>query len=110
MSESASPNILSVPVVPVKPVPRPVLPAYSWRAKSAHAKLFYVRDHLEANAIVSKLGSGPLGFDLEWKPNFVKGQPENPVAVVQLSSEDTIVLFQVIAMKGASFQSSSLLD
>lgn len=83
-----------------KSEPRPVLPAYSWREKSIHARLFYVRDHTEANAIVTRLGRGPLGFDLEWRPNFVKGRPENPVAVVQLSSQDTIVLFQVSAMQG----------
>ncbi|KAJ3777574.1 ribonuclease H-like domain-containing protein, partial [Lentinula raphanica] len=26
-----------------------------------------------------------IGFDLEWKPNFRPGQPENPIAVVQIA-------------------------
>ena len=87
----------------IKPDHRPVLPRYSWREKSANPNLFYLKDHLQANAVVKRLvGTGPLGFDLEWRPVFVKGQPENRVALVQLSSRDTVVLFQVSAMKGLS--------
>lgn len=104
-------NLIKIPsghvLVPANPIrstmsSRPVLPAYSWREKCPNAKLFYLRDHLQANAIAKTLGTGPLGFDLEWRPVFVKGQSENPVALVQLSSEDTIALFQVCAMKGLS--------
>jgi len=36
-----------------------------------------------------------IGFDLEWKPNFTKGHTENPVALIQLASADTIVLLHI---------------
>ncbi|KAH7915103.1 ribonuclease H-like domain-containing protein [Hygrophoropsis aurantiaca] len=42
---------------------------------------------------------GPLGFDLEWRPNYKKGQAENPVALVQLSNPTTILLIQVSSMQ-----------
>ena len=31
-------------------------------------------------------------MDIEWAPNFRKGQPENPTALVQLSDGQLIVL------------------
>lgn len=34
----------------------------------------------------------PLAMDIEWAPNFRKGQPENPTALVQLSDGQLIVL------------------
>ncbi|THV06085.1 hypothetical protein K435DRAFT_712134, partial [Dendrothele bispora CBS 962.96] len=40
-----------------------------------------------------------LGFDLEWKPNYVPGRPENPVALVQLASEHHTFLVQVSRMR-----------
>lgn len=83
----------------VKKQPHPVWPIYSWRAKSAGTRLVYIRDIQQADFEVVKL-RGPLGFDLEWRPNYVKGQLQNPVALVQLSSEDTILLVQVSAMTG----------
>ncbi|KAF8078279.1 ribonuclease H-like domain-containing protein [Lyophyllum atratum] len=41
----------------------------------------------------------PVGFDLEWKPTFTKNTPENPVALVQLANQDTILLIQISAMQ-----------
>ncbi|KIM85515.1 hypothetical protein PILCRDRAFT_367306 [Piloderma croceum F 1598] len=84
---------------PVSKLPdRPILPTYSWRTKSSNAQLFYIRDHHHVNLTIPRLRNGPLGFDLEWRPNFIKGQLENPVALVQLSNEDTILLIQISAM------------
>lgn len=42
--------------------------------------------------------SGPLvlGFDLEWRPSFIKGQPQNPVALLQLSTDKFAYLFQIV--------------
>jgi len=77
--------------------PPPVWPIYSWRAKSTNARLVYIRDGQLADQEVVKL-RGPLGFDLEWRPNFVKGRLENPVALIQLSDKDTILLIQVSSM------------
>lgn len=39
-----------------------------------------------------------LGLDVEWKPNFVKGQKARPVAVLQLSTEFTCLVFHIINM------------
>lgn len=36
-----------------------------------------------------------IGFDVEWRPTFVKGQPQNPVALIQLSTQTQAWLFQV---------------
>jgi hypothetical protein len=79
---------------------RPIWPTYSWRTKSINTQLFYIRDHRQADLAIVKLRKGPLGFDLELRPNFIKGQLENPVALVQISNEDTILLIQICAMTG----------
>ncbi|EGO28687.1 hypothetical protein SERLADRAFT_459373, partial [Serpula lacrymans var. lacrymans S7.9] len=80
------------------PPPRPTYPSYSWRNHSSNGKLVYIRDHHIANAELANLPKGPLGFDLEWRPNFRKGERENPVALVQLANKDTVWLIQVSAM------------
>ena len=82
----------------VKGVKGPPLPMYSWRAKSPNARLVYTRDADEANAELEKLQPGPLGFDMEWKPNTVVGQTPNPVALVQLANDEMVILVQVSAM------------
>ncbi|THH28279.1 hypothetical protein EUX98_g5906 [Antrodiella citrinella] len=76
----------------------PQYPLYSWRTQSPTARLAYIRDVQEAEIELMQPLTGPLGFDLEWKPNYVKGEKENPVALVQLASADRILLFQVTAM------------
>jgi hypothetical protein len=38
---------------------------------------------------------------MEWKPTFVKGGKENPVALIQIASADFILLIQISAMKGS---------
>lgn len=83
------------------------LPPYSFLERSPKSKIIYVRTAGEADraivALRSALRTDPahnqiLGFDLEWKPKFKKGQSENPVALVQLASRNLIVLAQVSAM------------
>ncbi|KAH9487102.1 Werner syndrome ATP-dependent helicase [Psilocybe cubensis] len=91
------------------PAPAPRLPTpppaptvrYSWSEYNPNISVLYIRTHQEANLQLSKLGSHPqvLGFDLEWKPNFRKGAPENPVALVQLSNYDFIFLLQISSMQ-----------
>lgn len=86
-----------------KSPPRPApTKAYSWREYNSLAKLLYIRDHQQANEEISELNATILGFDLEWKPNFYKGNQENPVALVQLANYDTILLLQISAMQGRS--------
>jgi hypothetical protein len=83
--------------------PAPTM-AYFWKEYNPDAKVLYIHNHDEANAELSKLGAGPqaLGFDMEWKPNYVKGASENPVALVQLANGDTTFLLQISAMRGIS--------
>lgn len=40
-----------------------------------------------------------IGFDIEWKPNYVKGMPENKVACVQLSDQTSVIVVQISAMR-----------
>jgi hypothetical protein len=102
-------NPSSIPVIPhpsninprPPPVPpKPILPLYSWRNFSSTTNLLYIRNCSEADLQISKLRvrGRALGLDLEWRPTFVKGHPENPVALVQLANEDTILLIQISAM------------
>lgn len=80
-------------------VPRPGLPRYFWREQSpAPTRIRYITNHLEADFELSRLAIGPLGFDLEWRPNYRKGGRENPVALVQLAGFDTILLLHISAM------------
>lgn len=79
---------------------RPQLPHYSWRVNNPTSSLQYITDHRAADIALSQLAQGPLGFDLEWRPNFRKWGKENSVALVQLASHDTILLLQVSAMSG----------
>ncbi|EPQ60975.1 ribonuclease H-like protein, partial [Gloeophyllum trabeum ATCC 11539] len=79
------------------PAPPP-LPPYSWQEKSDNCRLLYIRDHEQADLECSRVTKGPLGFDLEWKPTYVTGEPENKVAVVQLANADRILLLQISAM------------
>ncbi|KAI0344108.1 ribonuclease H-like protein [Trametopsis cervina] len=74
---------------------------YSWQKHSPNARLVYIRDRDVMDKELAKLKPGPLGFDLEWKPNREKGVPNHPVALVQLASEDTVLLIHLTAiMKG----------
>ncbi|KAI0823109.1 ribonuclease H-like domain-containing protein, partial [Trametes gibbosa] len=81
-----------------KPPPR-VYDTYSWSTKFPAARLVYLQNEETTNLAILQLSSKVLGFDLEWKPNFVKGRPENPVALVQLASEDLVLLIHVFHMR-----------
>jgi len=78
---------------------QPPVPSYSWRNVHPTAKYHYIRDAHQANTLVALL-QGPVGFDLEWKPTFRKGAPENPISLVQLANQELILLIQVGAMRG----------
>ena len=71
-----------------KPNAKPDQPLYLWHNIHPASRLVYIRDPDEADIELSTLRHGPVGFDLEWKPNFVKGHPENRVALVQLANEE----------------------
>lgn len=80
-------------------VPERVYDLYSWSKNSPNARLVYIRNPDVATKELSQLRPGPLGFDLEWKPIYSKYQAENPVALVQLATEDTVLLIQLTAMR-----------
>lgn len=90
------------PVLENVAAPAPTV-AYSYRDFKPPIKLQYIRDYDEANLAVEKLQPGAYGFDLEWKPTFVKGQGENRVALVQLANDQDILLIQVSALKSGFF-------
>lgn len=83
-------------------------PDFSWKHNNPDTRVIYIRDIEQANNEVEKMKVGPVGFDLEWRPTFAKGAPENPVALVQLANQDTVLLIQVSAMSGNSRISSHL--
>jgi hypothetical protein len=92
---------------PAGPAPtRPQYPHYSWQAHYPPSSLQYITNHREADIALSQLAPGPLGFDLEWRPNYRKGAKENPVALVQLASHDTILLLHVSYMSGMNHTSN----
>ncbi|QRV86345.1 3'-5' exonuclease [Ceratobasidium sp. AG-Ba] len=57
----------------------------------------YLRRSVDVDEAL-ELAAGPFGFDIEWKPTFVKGQAQSPIAVLQLAKEDQILLIQLSAM------------
>ncbi|KAF8922276.1 ribonuclease H-like domain-containing protein [Mucidula mucida] len=70
-------------------------------AKYVGVPRMYITDVQAANnAIASQLGSyiGHCGFDLEWRPSFMKGEREHPVSLVQIATSDIAFLFHVSAM------------
>lgn len=82
------------------PRPRPTT-LYSWRARNPDAELRYIRDVDIANLELDRMSTLPaVGFDQEWRPTFIKGLPENPVSLIQLASDELVLLIQVSAMNG----------
>ncbi|KAL6299641.1 ribonuclease H-like domain-containing protein [Sparassis latifolia] len=97
-SSIVSSNLPSLLIDSAAPEPKPVYAHYHWKKKSPDGRVVYIRDAKTADDEISRLPPGPYGFDLEWKPKFVKGGRENPVALVQLANSDTMLLIQVSAM------------
>ncbi|KAF8640505.1 hypothetical protein AX17_000167 [Amanita inopinata Kibby_2008] len=83
---------------PHRAVPEPSLP-YNWKTFSPSARLIYILYPDAANEAVSLMSATRVGFDLEWKPSYRKGQAENPVALVQLATDDRILLIHISFMK-----------
>ena len=78
---------------------------YDWRTFAAPgAQLHYIRSEETANERIAGIASRStpfvIGLDFEWRPTFVAGRPENPIALVQVACEDEILLVQVSAMRG----------
>jgi len=81
------------------------LVTYDWRTFTANGQLHYTVTEGTANECIARIASrsstSPLtiGLDLEWRPTFTPGMPENSTALVQLACDEEIVLVQVSAMQ-----------
>lgn len=78
---------------------------YDWRTFAAPgAQLHYIRTEETANERIARIASRTtpfaIGLDFEWRPTFVAGRPENPIALIQVACDDEILLVQVSAMQG----------
>ena len=80
------------------PEPKPTIP-YSWRTFEPQPSFEYITDCDRADEVLAALQPCAFGFDVEWKPVFAKGQPENKVALIQLANDEVIYLLQVSAMQ-----------
>lgn len=80
------------------------LAPYDWRTFAPRAQLHYIRTEAATNERIARIASRPgpfiIGLDFEWRPTFEARRPENPIALVQLASDDEILLVHVSAMKG----------
>ncbi|KAI8096101.1 ribonuclease H-like domain-containing protein [Thamnidium elegans] len=69
-----------------------------------HYKVECVANLEDANRklaqLVGKQTHSVFGVDLEWPPCFVKGQSENKVTLVQICSQDKILLIQLPRIQG----------
>ncbi|KAJ7462727.1 ribonuclease H-like domain-containing protein [Mycena galericulata] len=68
---------------------------YSWQ--NGTIRRLYITDADQADAEMSSF-KGPSGIDIEWKPNFRKGEAENPVALLQLANAESILLLHLCHM------------
>ena len=103
---SGAPGTSDKPRKPQKP-PRPPFegPLYDWSLATPRPKLRYLTTCEDADSAIQELVAKKVpavGFDIEWRPQFLPKQPENPVALVQLASEYAIYLFQITSMRGAA--------
>ncbi|KAF4605493.1 hypothetical protein EYR40_004277 [Pleurotus pulmonarius] len=100
LGSEAGASTVTEPLDPDAPPPRPKpTKLYSWRARNPDAELLYIRDIDVANLELDRLSTlSAVGFDQEWRPTFIKGLPENPVSLIQLASDELVLLIQVSAM------------
>lgn len=89
---------------------RETYPLYSWNTCSPSCRFSYITDLDVANWLLSTLPPGPVGFDLEWKPCYVKDQPENRVALIQLAAADCVLLLHVHRMRGVPYKIRDVLN
>ncbi|KAI0028297.1 ribonuclease H-like domain-containing protein, partial [Vararia minispora EC-137] len=94
---------------PLPPKPRQVArppyngPPYDWREMSPGCQVLHLNTCEAAKKALDALMSPSMppvvGFDIEWRPSFIPKQPENPVALVQISTYDTILLLQLSSIQ-----------
>ena len=88
---------------------------YSYKVRQPKRTIRYIQTHdhdevlRESRASATALRGSFLGLDIEWKPNWVKGAPEPPVALIQLASRHEVLLFHIYRV-GESVWSRVLCD
>ncbi|KAF8311245.1 hypothetical protein DL93DRAFT_1489809 [Clavulina sp. PMI_390] len=102
-SPSASSNGAAKPQQQKKPKPpRPDLPSFSWNTRESEDEplrtLHYITSLPDAEYFLSQVTGDVVGFDVEWKPNFVKGQAENRIALAQVADRSAIYLVHISLM------------
>ncbi|KAI6136857.1 ribonuclease H-like domain-containing protein [Pisolithus sp. B1] len=93
-----------------KPKDQETHPLYSWNTISPSCRFSYITDPEIANWLLSTLPHGPVGFDLEWKPCYVKDQPENRVALIQLAAADCVLLLHIHRMRYIPYKLREVLN
>lgn len=88
----------------------PQLPPYSWQSLSPNAQLLYIQSVEEADREITLLNTDVVGFDLEWKPVYRRGQRENPVALVQLANSHKVLLIHICKMPGTPLPTPSVIS
>ncbi|KAG8778841.1 hypothetical protein FRC15_010532 [Serendipita sp. 397] len=74
------------------------LPSYSFTTMDPVRRLYYLRERdadFEGWKNQSLRGVTVLGFDIEWRPSFVKDRPENRVATIQIASKHDVSVVQI---------------
>ncbi|KAK0208470.1 ribonuclease H-like domain-containing protein [Desarmillaria ectypa] len=85
-------------------------PMYDW---SSGSQPYYITNVAAADTLIARHLEhyiGHVGFDLEWKPSFVRGARENPVALVQIATATQVFIFQLSSMSAVPYSLKQLLE
>ncbi|TPX70940.1 hypothetical protein SpCBS45565_g01521 [Spizellomyces sp. 'palustris'] len=73
----------------------PALPKLDYRSDKANYEVVYARSMRAINEAVNKCRGDVIGFDMEWKPTFLRGKAQRPTALIQLCNERYIGLLHI---------------
>lgn len=103
-----SPSITVKAMATASSVSAPVL-NYSYTIRQPERYIRYIKTYDEAQKQARLSASalqGPfLGFDVEWRPSFVKNAPPSRVALIQLASKHEVLLFQISQARKSTISS-----
>ena len=73
--------------------------SYSYNISHPGRRIRYIQTSgqavLQSQASYTALQGSFLGLDIEWRPNSLRGAPENRVALIQLASRHEVLLFHI---------------
>ncbi|NOV29148.1 3'-5' exonuclease [Methylomonas sp. ZR1] len=59
-----------------------------------------VKNNSDLNSAIQKIRKNRvIGFDTEKKPNFKKGDPPNPISIIQIANDSDCYIFQIKSIK-----------